>query len=176
MVEATVEKTGKVAVIVPHGVLFRSGSEGKIRQQLVEDNLVEAVIGLPPNLFYGTSISAAILILNRGKENADTLFVDASAYFAESKNQNTLRESDIARISDAVNNFATIPRFAIRVPLAHIKHNEYSLNLASYVDIDQVQEQVRIQPLISAIRGLETELGDVRRRISQHLKELGYEA
>src|SRR5690606_17105840 len=91
MLESAVTGSGRVGVIVPHGVLFRASSEGRIRQQLIEENLLEAVIGLPTNLFFGTGIPAAILIFNRGKQTQDVLFIDASRDFQSGKNQNTLR-------------------------------------------------------------------------------------
>lgn len=99
MIESTYEDTGKVGVILPHGVLFRSSSEGKIRQQLIEENLLEAVVGLPSNLFFGTGIPAVILIFNRAKgKNKDVLFIDASQSYEAGKNQNRLRDRDIDKI------------------------------------------------------------------------------
>jgi type I restriction-modification system DNA methylase subunit len=99
MIETAYEGKGKVGVVVPHGVLFRGSSEGKIRQKLIEENMLEAVIGLPANLFFGTGIPAAILIFNKGKgENRNVLFIDASQHFEPGKNQNKLREADLDRI------------------------------------------------------------------------------
>jgi type I restriction enzyme M protein len=113
MIETTYEDIGRVGVIVPHGVLFRSSSEGKIREQLIKENLLEAVIGLPANLFFGTGIPAAILIFNRGKgKNKDVLFIDASREYQEDKNQNKLRDKDIMHIVD------TYKAFTIASPLA----------------------------------------------------------
>lgn len=94
----TLNESGKAGVVVPHGVLFRGASEGKIRQKVVEENLLEAVIGLPANLFYGTGIPAAILIFNKAKESNNVLFIDASVHYENAKNQNKLRDSDIGRI------------------------------------------------------------------------------
>ena len=99
MIETTYEGKGKVGVVVPHGVLFRGASEGKIRQKTIEENILEAVIGLPANLFFGTGIPAAILIFNRGKiDNKNVLFIDASKHYESAKNQNRLREDDIKHI------------------------------------------------------------------------------
>jgi type I restriction enzyme M protein len=93
MIETTYEGSGKVGVVVPHGVLFRGSSEGNIRQKTIEENLLEAVIGLPANLFFGTGIPAAILIFNKGKgENSNVLFIDASERYEQGKNQNVLQE------------------------------------------------------------------------------------
>ncbi len=98
MIETTFEDKGKVGVIVPHGVLFRGSSEGKIRQQLIDENLLEAVVGLPANLFFGTGIPAAILIFNKAKgNNTNVLFIDASAEFESGKNQNKMADAHIQK-------------------------------------------------------------------------------
>jgi type I restriction enzyme M protein len=106
MIETTYEGTGKVGVVVPHGVLFRGSSEGKIRQKTIEENILEAVIGLPANLFFGTGIPAAILIFNRAKnKNTNVLFIDASKQYESAKNQNRLRSTDIEHIVDTYRKF-----------------------------------------------------------------------
>jgi type I restriction enzyme M protein len=110
MIETTYEDTGKVGVIVPHGVLFRGSSEGKIREMLIRENLLEAVIGLPANLFFGTAIPAAILLFSKGKgENKDVLFIDASQNYEGGKNQNRLRAEDINKIVETYQSFKTTP-------------------------------------------------------------------
>src|SRR5262249_3755417 len=114
MVETSVEGTGKVGVIVPHGVLFRSGAEGKIRRDLIEENLLEAVIGLPANLFFGVGIPAAIMLFNRGKRTEDVLFIDASNDYEQGKNQNKLHDGVIARIVRTFNKFQTVEKYAYR--------------------------------------------------------------
>src|SRR5262249_21213756 len=110
MVETSVEGTGKVGVIVPHGVLFRGGGEGKIRQALIEENLLEAVVGLPANLFYGTGIPAAILIFNRGKRTTDVLFINASSQYEDAKNRSKLRPQDIEKIVVTYEKFKTVEK------------------------------------------------------------------
>src|SRR5699024_4391493 len=102
MIESAKEGSGKVGVIVPHGVLFRGSSEGKIRKKVIEENLLEAVIGLPSNLFYGTGIPAAIIIFNKAKakENTNVLFIDASEHYQSGTNQNVLRNEDIQKVLD----------------------------------------------------------------------------
>src|SRR4029079_16382045 len=110
MIETTYEDIGKVGVIVPHGVLFRGSSEGKIREQLIKENLLEAVIGLPANLFFGTGIPATILIFNRGKQTTDVLFIDASREYEQGKNQNNLREEDRNRIVQTYKDFKTVEK------------------------------------------------------------------
>jgi type I restriction enzyme M protein len=106
MLEVAYEGKGKVGVVVPHGVLFRGASEGKIRQKTIEENVLEAVIGLPANLFYGTGIPAAIVLFKKGKKTSNVLFVDASKAFASGKNQNKLRDKDINHIVDTYRKFS----------------------------------------------------------------------
>src|SRR5262245_19831368 len=120
MLETTTADTGKAGVIVPHGVLFRGGSEGRIRQKIIVENLLEAVIGLPANLFYGTNIPAAILIFNRGKKTTDVLFIDASREYEDAKNQNKLRPRDIEKITAAYKNFESVEKYARRATYEEI--------------------------------------------------------
>jgi len=173
MVEIAHEGEGKVGVIVPHGVLFRGGSEGKIRQKMLEDNLLEAVIGLPPNLFFGTGIPAAILIFNKGKKTKDLLFIDASREFADGKNQNILREEDINKIVKTFNDFKTVEKYAYRATLAEIEENEFNLNIPRYVDTFEEEEEIDIRAVQDEIDGLEKELVEVRKEMKEHLRELG---
>lgn len=173
MIETTLEGTGKVGVIVPHGVLFRGGAEGKIRQALLEENLLEAVVGLPSNLFYGTGIPAAILIFNRGKQNSDVLFIDASSGFMEGKNQNRLRDEDIDKIVKTFNEGKSISKYAHRATMGEIKGNEFNLNISRYVDTFEEEEEIDIKAVEAEIENLEAELADVRTMMKGYLKELG---
>ena len=134
MIEIALEGEGKVGVIVPHGVLFRGGAEGVIRQKLIEDNLLEAVIGLPPNLFYGTGIPAAILVFNKGrktwdkaksKRDAHVLFIDASREFEDGKNQNQLRERDINKVVHTFKKFETIDKYSYAAQFEEILEAEF---------------------------------------------------
>lgn len=143
MIETTYEGTGKVGVVVPHGVLFRGSSEGKIRQKTIEENILEAVIGLPANLFFGTGIPAAILIFNKGKvQNTNVLFIDASQHYESAKNQNKLREADIKHIVDTYNKFhegkapagVVEDKFSYVATFEEIQENEFNLNIPRYVD------------------------------------------
>ena len=173
MIETTVEGSGKVGVIVPHGVLFRGGAEGKIRQALLEENLLEAVVGLPANLFFGTGIPAAILVFNRGKTAKDVLFIDASREFQEGKNQNKLREQDIEKIVKTFNEGKSIPKYAHRAGLEEIKENEFNLNISRYVDTFEEEEEIDIKAVEAEIEKLEGELVEVRKKMKGYLKELG---
>jgi type I restriction enzyme M protein len=173
MIETTIEGSGKVGVIVPHGVLFRGGAEGKIRQALLEESLLEAVVGLPVNLFYGTSIPAAILIFNRAKQNSDVLFIDASKEFLEGKNQNKLRQDDIDKIVKTFNQGRSISKYAHRADLDEIKRNDFNLNISRYVDTFEEEEEIDIRAVEGEIENLERELGEVRSKMKGYLKELG---
>jgi type I restriction enzyme M protein len=144
MIEIALEDEGKVGVIVPHGVLFRGGAEGKIRQRLIEENLLEAVIGLPVNLFFGTTIPAAILIFNKGKDTTDILFVDASREFEGGKNQNRLRAQDIEKIVRIFQEFRTVEKYAYRATLSEIRENDFNLNIPRYVDTFEEEVEVDV--------------------------------
>ncbi|HXB40682.1 MAG TPA: type I restriction-modification system subunit M [Bacteroidia bacterium] len=174
MIETTVEGTGRVGVIVPHGVLFRSGAEGKIRQQFIEENLLECVIGLPAKLFYGTGIPAAILIFNRGKKTKDVLFIDASREYLEGKNQNRLREEDIKKIFSTYKKNEDVEKYAHRATLEEIKENDFNLNIPRYVDTFEAEPEVDIKAVKKEIADLEEQLGKVRKEMDKYLQELGY--
>ncbi len=174
MIETSVEGTGKVGVIAPHGVLFRGGAEGKIRRQLIEENLLEAVIGLPANLFFGTPIPAAILIFNRGKSTTDVLLVEASREYEQGKNQNKLRAQDIEKIVQTYKDFQTVEKYAYRATFEEIKNeHDFNLNIPRYVDTFENEEEVDIQALQRDIEELESQLASVRKEMKQHLSELG---
>lgn len=173
MIDTTLP-TGKVGVIVPHGVLFRGGSEGKIRQKLIEENLLKAVIGLPTNLFFGTGIPAAILIFNKAKGHQDVLFIDASKEYQEGKKQNKLRTDDIDHIVSTYKAFETVDKYAYRAGLDEIKENDFNLNIPRYVDTFEEEEPIDIQAVQGEIDQLELELQQVRKEMDSYLKELGF--
>jgi type I restriction enzyme M protein len=173
MIETAVEGSGKVGVIAPHGVLFRGGAEGKIRKQLIEENLLEAVIGLPANLFFGTGIPAVILLFNRGKQTSDVLFIDASREYEQGKNQNKLRMKDIEKIVETYNAFQTIEKFAYRATFKEIEESDFNLNIPRYVDTFEKEEEIDVQAVQREIQGLENELANVRAIMNSYLEELG---
>lgn len=173
MIETSITDTGKIGVIVPHGVLFREASEGKIRKALIEENFLEAVIGLPANLFYGTGIPAAILIFNRGKKHKDVLFIDGSKEFEPGKNQNRLREEDIEKIVNTYKSFDTAEKYAYRATFEEIKNNEFNLNIPRYVDTFEEEEEIDIMEVQKEIDDLEKELAGVRGEMKGYLEELG---
>jgi type I restriction enzyme M protein len=173
MVEAAVEGEGRVGVIVPHGVLFRAGAEGKIRQKLIEENLLDAVVGLPANLFYGTGIPAAILLFDKGKKSDDILFIDASEEFEDGKNQNRLRAQDIDRIVTAFMDRKEVPGYAHVASLEEVRGNDFNLNIPRYVSKHREEEEIDVVAVQREIERLEAELAATRRQMAAYLKELG---
>jgi type I restriction enzyme M protein len=162
-------------VIVPHGVLFRGGAEGKIRQQMIEENLLKAVIGLPTNLFFGTGIPAAILIFDKGKNTKDVLFIDASREYLDGKNQNRLRDHDIEKIVQTYQRFETESRYAYRATFNEIKEKDFSLNIPRYVDTFEEEEDVDILAVQMEIEQLEETLSTIRQEMAGYLEELGFD-
>jgi type I restriction enzyme M protein len=179
MVETAKPREGRVGVIVPHGVLFRGGAEGRIREKLIEENVLDAVIGLPENLFFGTGIPAAILIFDRsrepGGENAgrtDVVFIDASREFQAGKNQNYLRESDIETIAAVYHGREERPKYSRCVPVAEVAENDFNLNIPRYIDTFEEAAPVDLKALQVEIDRLEGELAEVRAKLRDHLREL----
>jgi type I restriction enzyme M protein len=182
MIETTYDNTGKVGVVVPHGVLFRGSSEGKIRQKTIEENILEAVIGLPANLFFGTGIPAAILIFNKGKgANKNILFIDASQRYESGKNQNKLRPSDINDVVDTYRKFnkgelqqgIVEDKFSYIATPAEVQENDYNLNIPRYVDTFEEEAEIDITAVQKEIDNLEGELKVVQAEMNKYLKELG---
>lgn len=173
MIETAREGSGRVGVVVPHGVLFRGAAEGKIRQKLIEENLLEAVIGLPANLFFGTGIPAAILIFNKGKTTGDVLFIDASKEFKDGKNQNHLTDEHVQKIVNSYQNFETIDKYAYRATAQELADNDFNLNIPRYVDTFEEEEEIDLVAVKQEIVDLESELAAVRAQMDGHLKELG---
>ncbi|MCA8831908.1 type I restriction-modification system subunit M [Hymenobacter pini] len=176
MIESATEGRGRVGVIVAHGVLFRGSSEGAIRKRLIQENLLDAVIGLPGNLFFGTGIPAAILLFRKDRgDKKDVLFIDASRDFEAGKKQNRLLDEHLERVVATYQAYESVPRYAYRATLAEIQENDYNLNIARYVDTFEAEEAVDVQQVQREIRQLETDLADVRQELDGYLKELGIE-
>jgi type I restriction enzyme M protein len=174
MVETALDDGGRVGVIVPHGVLFRGGAEGKIRKQLIDENLLDGVIGLPANLFFGTGIPAAILLFKKGRETTDVRFIDASREYEDGKNQNRLRSQDIEKIVAAFRSGKPLERYAYRATVEEIRENECNLNIARYVDQSEDREPIDLTGTEREIQSLERELIEVRTKIRDQLSALGY--
>lgn len=173
MVETLLPQDGRAAVVVPHGVLFRGQSEGKIRRQLLEENLIDGVVGLPSNLFFGTGIPAAIVVFRRDKQDKGVFVIDASRDFAEGKNQNKLRDKDIKTIVDTWRARKDVPKYAKLVSLAEIEANDFSLNIPLYVDTFEEEEPIDIAAVQKEIADIEQELVKTRAELAAAMRELG---
>lgn len=168
---------GRAGIVVPHGVLFRGGAEGRIREQMIKNDLIEAIVALPPKLFYGTSIPAAVLILNRNKpakQKNKILIVDAEADFEAGKKQNRLRKVDIEKITDAVNGFQSIERYASLLTTDEIAKNDYNLNIQSYVDTAAEYEVVDVNQVLRELSELEKERTLINKALHDELSKFGY--
>lgn len=171
----TLNEHGRGGIILPHGVLFRGSSEGKIRKQLIEENLLKAVVGLPANLFFGTGIPATILIFDKNKgKNTDVLFIDASSEFENGKNQNKLRDIDIEKIYNTYHNWETIVKYSYVASFNEIEENAFNLNIPRYVDTYEEEEPVDINQTQQKISDLKNELSKVENQMTEYLTELGY--
>lgn len=166
---------GRMGVVLPHGVLFRGASEGKIRKKIIDLNLLDAVIGLPENLFFGTGIPAAILIFKKNRTKKDVLFIDASGegHYEKDKNQNKLREEDLSEIEKVYNSYETIDKYSYVATLDEIKENDYNLNIPRYVDTFEEEEMVDMDEVADNISNIKVELQEVEDEMAKCLKELG---
>lgn len=165
---------GIMAVVVPHGVLFRGGAEGHIRQYLIEDrNYLDAVIGLPANIFYGTSIPTCILVFKKCKENPDNiLFIDASQHFVKTGNQNYLRDADIEKIVSTFRNRTAEDKYSYLAELAEVKDNDYNLNITRYVDTFEAEDGIDLDAIAGELKSLETEIYDTDKTIADYCRQL----
>jgi type I restriction enzyme M protein len=175
---STLNAHGKMGIVMPHGVLFRGSSEGKIRRGLLEEDLIEAVVGLPTNLFYGTGIPAAVLVVNRDKpadRKGKVLFVEASRDFRDGSNQNFLREKDVSKIAATVHAFEDVERYSRVVPVEEIEKNDFNLNISRYVDTAEPDEKIDVATAVAALREAEKARDEAKAKMDGYLKELGYE-
>lgn len=174
MIETMKPKTGRMGVVVPHGVLFRGSSEGKIRQKLVEENLLDAVIGLPEKLFYGTGIPAAILIFKKVKTDRSVLFIDASREYEDGKNQNVLSRKHLDKILATYQAREKVEKYAYLASPAEIQENDFNLNIPRYVDTFEEEEEIDLVTVLKDRNELTTQLAEIDKVMSQYLEELGY--
>ncbi|WP_287831075.1 type I restriction-modification system subunit M, partial [Idiomarina sp.] len=191
MIETLKPGSGRMGVVVPHGVLFRGSKEGKIRQQLIDENLLDAVIGLPEKLFYGTGIPAAILIFKKsksddahGRANAaegrtpgaaeSVLFIDASREFQSGKNQNQLSDENIRKIVDTYRSREVVDKYSYLATLEEIQENDYNLNIPRYVDTFEEEEEIDLMAVRAERQKLKSELDELESQMEKYLEELGY--
>lgn len=175
---------GRVAAVAPHGVLFRGASEGRIRQAVIEKNLIDAIIGLPENLFYGTSIPACIVVFKRGRTTTDVLFIDASKGFKKEKAKNKLRDgtngepNDIKKIVDTYRAFvngenAEQEKYSHVASLSEIEENEYNLNIPRYVDTFEEEELIDLESVNKEIADIKGQIAALEKEMEQCMKEIG---
>jgi len=176
MIETIKPKTGRMGVVVPHGVLFRGASEGRIRKQLIEENLLDAVIGLPEKLFYGTGIPAAILVFKKQKADGRVLFIDASREFKAGKNQNLLTGENIQKIVETYKARANVDKYAHLASLEEIRENDYNLNIPRYVDTFEEEEEIDLMAVRAEREKLKAQLAELESEMDKYLEELGYPA
>lgn len=176
MIETLNPKNGRMGVVVPHGVLFRGASEGKIRQQLIEENLLDAVIGLPEKLFYGTGIPAAILLFKKNKEDNNVLFIDASREFKAGKNQNLLTTENIQKIVTTYRYRINDDKYSYRASIEDLRENDYNLNIPRYVDTFEEEEKIDLLAIRAEREILRSKLIELDGEMAKYLEELGYGA
>ncbi|SHJ72669.1 type I restriction-modification system subunit M [Alicyclobacillus tolerans] len=168
-------ENGRMAVILPHGVLFRGGSEAKIRQQIIEHNLLDAVIGLPQGLFFGTGIPTCVMVFKKNRTRREVLFIDASGeeHYEKGKNQNQLRESDIRKIVETYDAFKVEEKYSYVASIEEIKDNEYNLNIPRYVDTFEEEEIVNMDEVQENITRIKRQIADVEEKMARYLRQLG---
>src|SRR3989344_5779808 len=173
----SMNKNGRAGIVLPHGVLFRGGAEGRIRENLIKNDLIEAIIALPAKLFYGKGIPAAIVIFNKNKpENHKNkiLIIDAEQDYEEGKNQNRLRIKDIEKIVSAFEGYRDIEKFARVVDIKELEENEFNLNVRRYVENGEDEEVVDVKTVWSEVKEIEKEREAIDKKVEEYLKELKY--
>lgn len=171
-------ENGTMAIVLPHGVLFRGATEGHIRKYLMEDrNYLDAVIGLPANIFYGTSIPTCILVFKKCRPESDNiLFIDASQHFEKVKNQNVLREEDIEKIVSTYRNRAVRAKYSYIATMKEVMENDYNLNIPRYVDTSEGEETVDLELVSKELQNLEVEMQNTDKTIADFCEELNISA
>ena len=170
------DEDGRAVVLLPHGVLFRGGAEETIRKYLIENlNVLDAVIGLPANLFFGTGIPVCVLVLkkDRGGNAGNILFIDASKDFEAGKNQNILREADIDKIVSAYEKREDVEKYAHVAPMSEIEENGFNLNIPRYVDTFEKEPEIDLAAVAAEIRSLQKEIKAIDKELKPYFDELG---
>ena len=169
----SLKSTGKAAVILPHGVLFRGGKEADIRTKLLTDGHIDTVIGLPPNLFYSTGIPVCILVLKKCKKPDDVLFINAAEHFTKGKRQNQLGDDHIQRIVETYRDRAEHERYSRRVSMKEIADNDFNLNISRYVSTAEAEREIDLMKTHHDLVAIEKELRAATAKHNAFLKELG---
>lgn len=166
------KSSGRMAIVLPHGILFRGAKEGKIRQKLLEQGYIKAVIGLPANLFYSTSIPTTIVVLGKDNNNKEVLFIDASKDFEKVKNQNKLREEDITKILDTFEKREDVDKYAHVASFEEIKENDFNLNIPRYVDTFEPEPPVDMKAVAKEMTETDQQISELETELVGMLKEL----
>lgn len=165
---------GRAAILLPHGVLFRSTSEARIRMNLLKDNLIDAIIGLPANCFFGTAIPVCCIVLNKAREeNAPVCFIEASKYFTPGKNMNTISDEDIERIMEAYKGKKDIDKFCHMATMKEIEENDFNLNISRYVDTYEEEAEIDLTAVAEEIRKTQKEIETLNVELKGYFDELG---
>ena len=162
-----------MAIILPHGVLFRGGAEARIRTKLLKDGHIDTVIGLPSSLFFSTGIPVCMLVLKKCKKSDDVLFINAAEHFEKGKRQNTLRPEDIDKIVDTYQHRKEEDRYARRVPMEEIEKNDYNLNISRYVSTAEAEEEIDLAAVQQWLSEIDQRMAKAAAEHNQYLKELG---
>lgn len=164
--------TGVMAIVLPHGVLFRGAAEGKIRKILLKNGAIDAVIGLPANIFFNTSIPTTVIILKKNRETKDVFFIDASNEFTKSKNQNNLEEKHIEKILATYQKREDIEKYAHKATFDEIVENDYNLNIPRYVDTFEEEEPISLAEVAKELKGTQAELDQANQELAKMFSEL----
>lgn len=167
------DQEGTMAIVLPHGVLFRGAAEGVIRKTIIDKNYLDAVIGLPANIFYGTGIPTTILVFKKNRQTKDVLFIDASREFEKAKNQNRLKPEHIEKIVETYKNREDVEKYAHKASLEEIKESDYNLNIPRYVDTFEEEEEIDLAEVQKLIDQDEKEIAELEKVIAGQLKLLG---
>ena len=176
---ASLNQKGMMGVVLPHGILFRGGAEGKIRQGFLQDDRIEAVIGLASNLFYGTGIPACILIVNNNKpekRKGKVLIINGSKDYLEGKNQNTLTDENVSKLSEAFERYEDVELFSRVVDLSEIEENDYNLNIARYVQTTEPEPPIDVKEELKTLKELISQRDDAESSMMSYIQELGYDS
>ncbi len=172
------DENGTLAIVLPHGVLFRGSSEGHIRKHLIEKlNVIDTIIGLPANIFYGTTIPTCVLVLKKNREHSDNiLFIDASNEFEKQKNQNKLLPEHLDNIVGAFENRQNIEKYAYVASLQEVADNDFNLNIPRYVDTFEAEAEIDLDAIAKQLQALEVESLKTDAEISKFCAELGIDS
>ncbi len=166
------KSSGRMAIILPHGVLFRGAAEGKIRKTLLENGAIEAVIGLPANIFYGTSIPTTIIVLQKNRTTKDVLFIDASNDFTKEKNQNSLEEKHIKKILDVYRKRESVEKYAHVASFEDIEENDFNLNIPRYVDTFEEEEAIDILEVMKEMIAIDKQIAESESDFCEQINQL----